>query len=1110
MLNSVNKKLLGIIGLLLVCSCVLGVVALWGISRQGNLLSDVETNAQGVFDKVGGLNTQLDETINNGTRMGEMAAQLGEEFKSVQTLMKNADEDAAKTRKSNVASLAATALQLLDLRLNTAKFLADACVKSSDVRDSADGFYRASMEDFGFEVEVDESTDELSDPYDDQGIVNDFVGAFVSSANADFYVFLGLDGPLEGKGLFSNESDLFELDLSTSYLYETAIKENRISKSIDLVGDDLVLASAAFMKNTAGNNVGLLLAGFRLNVATLRFLAADLNAYLTLFIADEKGKIGKAKYSTLVDSKGALLTYVTAPKAVVSDFSKRLKKLAKTAKAKNAAIDGRSIRSDFIDIREEEMGQIDYTTAYQALLTDSGELLGVLAVSRNSSQAVAAQNKIATKTDLAVANVEKVDQTREEIAEANAQGKIEANNLVAATDEVKVQLQGSLKTASAVAKKAKIATSLALVVSLCIGLFAAVLIKRTVVKPIQLAVKLAEQIRKGDMSSRLDVTQKDELGQLASALNSMAEGLQEKAAVMSDIAQGNFSHEVTLSSDEDVVGHALQRILKEVGTVMSTINGLVQEAVAGNLDERANTDLLNGEFKNMIGGVNSLVDAFMQPIQEALRVIQAQSQGEFVLIEQEFVGDYEVIRQHVNNVSMTLQSIQGQFEELDHAVRAGNLSFRCPTEEYKGAYHDIVEVVNHTLDGLIGPLNTTADYIEKISRGEMPSPIVEEYKGDFNVIKRNVNSLLDEVNAMMEGTQKLAAAALQGDLDYRADTNLHKGAYREIIESMNSTLHAVAAPLAETAEVLGAASSRNLSLRVTADYQGSLAALKNDINLTLNNLCEAMREVTDAVERVNSNSHQIDGASQSLSQGAMQQAAALEEIGSSMTEIASQTKTNAENATQASSLAKSARDNAETGSQQMQDMVSAMNGINDSSQQIAKIIKVIDDIAFQTNLLALNAAVEAARAGQHGKGFAVVADEVRNLAGRSAKAAKETAELIESSNSKVEKGLSIAAVTAESLAGIVDGIVKVTSLAGEIATASNEQAQGVAQINLGLNQVDSVAQQNTASAEETASAASLLSAQATSLHDMVSLFKLDQHAQENADQPNEYLALPEG
>ncbi len=255
-------------------------------------------------------------------------------------------------------------------------------------------------------------------------------------------------------------------------------------------------------------------------------------------------------------------------------------------------------------------------------------------------------------------------------------------------------------------------------------------------------------------------------------------------------------------------------------------------------------------------------------------------------------------------------------------------------------------------------------------------------------------------------------------------------------------------------------------------------------------LNKAFTQINEAASQVASGSGQVSDASQTLSLNSTEQASSLEQITSSMTELGSQTKSNAENATQANQLSAETRTMAENGNNQMNEMVATMADITESSKEIAKIIKAIDDIAFQTNLLALNAAVEAARAGKHGKGFAVVAQEVRNLAGRSAKAAQETADLIAGSVQNVENGTDIVNKTAEVLGQIVDGIVKVTDLVAEIAAASNEQAQGIEQVNQGLNQIEQVTQQNTANAEETASAAEQLSSMATQLRQLVSRFKL--------------------
>ncbi len=266
--------------------------------------------------------------------------------------------------------------------------------------------------------------------------------------------------------------------------------------------------------------------------------------------------------------------------------------------------------------------------------------------------------------------------------------------------------------------------------------------------------------------------------------------------------------------------------------------------------------------------------------------------------------------------------------------------------------------------------------------------------------------------------------------------------------------------------------------------------VRNAFNKLENDLNEVMTSIQNAGQQISANSTSVSDFSQSLSQSATESAASLEEISASLSELSSQTKHNADNADQVNILSSKAKQATEEGKSRMGQMVSAMSEISEAGQSINKIIKVIDEIAFQTNLLALNAAVEAARAGQHGKGFAVVAEEVRNLAARSAKAASETAELIEGSVAKTNNGSQIANQTAESLESIFSGISKVSDLAEEIAAASNEQASGIGQINEGLGQIDQAIQQNTATAEESAAAAEELSSQAAELLNMLRRFHL--------------------
>lgn len=251
-------------------------------------------------------------------------------------------------------------------------------------------------------------------------------------------------------------------------------------------------------------------------------------------------------------------------------------------------------------------------------------------------------------------------------------------------------------------------------------------------------------------------------------------------------------------------------------------------------------------------------------------------------------------------------------------------------------------------------------------------------------------------------------------------------------------------------------------------------------------LIKVIRGLTESSDHVATASSQVSSASQSLAEGASEQAAGIEETSSSIEEMASMTRKNADNAHQANLLMSETAKVVEEANYSMLKLTESMKEITTASEETAKIIKTIDEIAFQTNLLALNAAVEAARAGEAGTGFAVVADEVRNLAMRAADAAKNTATLIEGTVKKINNGSEILSKTNEAFQKVVVSSKKVEELIGEIAAASSEQAQGIEQINKAVSEMDKVVQKNSSSAEEWASAAVEMKAQADRLRDFVS------------------------
>jgi methyl-accepting chemotaxis protein len=410
-----------------------------------------------------------------------------------------------------------------------------------------------------------------------------------------------------------------------------------------------------------------------------------------------------------------------------------------------------------------------------------------------------------------------------------------------------------------------------------------------------------------------------------------------------------------------------------------------------------------------------------------------------------------------------------------------------------------------------------------------------EISAEFVEIEKNLEQVKQSIGSLIENAAMLSESAIDGNLDAHADETKFRGSWQHLIVGMNRILEEIAKPTREIAGVMNALAVGSLQVTVEGEYKGEFDNLKQSVNVTvtnlntlvakiseitgqiadknldiesvenwpndfeavsdaLNKIVETMNallgDIDDAARQVTAGSNQVSDASQALAQGSTEQASSVQELSAAVAEISDQTKNNAVNANQARELATDVQDHAARGNAQMAEMQNSMAEINKSSNDISKIIKVIDDIAFQTNILALNAAVEAARAGQHGKGFAVVAEEVRTLAARSAEAAQETTGLIEGSIDKVKAGTRIADETAAALNEIVERVVKVTDLVGKIAVDSNEQASGIAQVNMGIEQVAQVVQNNSATAEESAAASEELSGQAELLKDMIEQFHL--------------------
>ena len=312
---------------------------------------------------------------------------------------------------------------------------------------------------------------------------------------------------------------------------------------------------------------------------------------------------------------------------------------------------------------------------------------------------------------------------------------------------------------------------------------------------------------------------------------------------------------------------------------------------------------------------------------------------------------------------------------------------------------------------------------------------------------------------------------------------------QQMTESMGDMITTIGGYIRDIHFVLSAISDGDLTVTPTADFRGEFLDIKNSMNMILDSLNQTMNEVSSSAAEVKDGAVQLADGSSNLSQGAIQQAADIDRITTTVSDIAVKTEQNNNNVKKALESSRSANDKAQDSQQCMDDLMQAISEIEESSRAIGNIISVISDISFQTNILALNASIEAARAGEAGKGFAVVANEVGNLATKSSEATQQTGDLINRSISMVNKGVELARKTAASLESIVSGVAEVSAAMNEIAAASDTQAAAVEDISEGIRNVDSAIHNTTATAEQSAAESEELSALALTLSNAVSRFK---------------------
>ena len=641
------------------------------------------------------------------------------------------------------------------------------------------------------------------------------------------------------------------------------------------------------------------------------------------------------------------------------------------------------------------------------------------------------------------------------------------------------------------------------------------------------AKMLAKAAIDGKLDTRADATKhqgdfKAIVEGVNGTLDAVIGPLNVAAEYVDRISKGDIPPLITdnYNGDFNEIKNNLNVCINAVDALVADAKILSKAAIDGKLDTRADATKHQGDFKAIVEGVNGTLDAVIGPLNVAAEYVDRIAKGDIPpKITDHYNGDFNEIKNNLNTAIDAVNALVNDAKMLAGAAIAGKLDTRADATKHQGDFKAIVDGVNGTLDSVIGPLNVAAEYVDRIAKGDIPPRITDNYNGDFNEIKNNLNTAIDAVNLLVKDASLLVKAAEDGRLSTRADASKHQGDFKAIVDGVNKTLDNVIEPVNDASKVLGILAGGDFTARIEKLYLGDHDNLKRDINHLAESLGGVIRQVSETTLSVSSASVQIASTADTMAASSHEQSSQADEVAAAVQEMSRTVTENAMNAQKTAQMAESNGKVATGGGEVVKDTVTKMRQIADavgksaetierlgvSSAQIGEIISVIDDIADQTNLLALNAAIEAARAGEQGRGFAVVAEEVRKLAERTTQATKQIATMIKGIQSEtqeavkvmnqgseeVKQGIKLADKAGASLEEIVNSSHELQEMISKIAYASEQQSTTSEEISKNVASISHVTNESSRRIEDVARSAEEMAKLTEQLNELMEQFKVD-------------------
>ena len=620
-----------------------------------------------------------------------------------------------------------------------------------------------------------------------------------------------------------------------------------------------------------------------------------------------------------------------------------------------------------------------------------------------------------------------------------------------------------------------------------------------VINPLNVAAEYIERISTGDIPDKVTESYNGDFNEIKNNLNKCIDALNTLVADSQRLASSVIAGELDERGDPGKLQGVYAELISTLNRLMDAVAGPVLDST-GALERLANNDTTldvstgrPGVWKSLAEAINTLNDRIARVASLAV----AASRGDTSELQSlRSIGrrsENDELLPALIRMMQAIETLVADVRSLGNAAVEGRLDARAETGRHEGQFRDVVQGVNDTLDAVVGPLNVAAEYVERISNGDIPDAISESYNGDFNEIKNNLNKCIAALSGLVAEDGGVALqAAVAHDLTVRV-TRDYQGAFAKLKDNINQVLNTLADSMRELAKTSGELSSAANELHSTAQEAGTASQ----------QIAEASERVargsTQQSEQAASASSEVGKLGQSIEElaaGAQHQAAVVESAVSAVngiTQGVSQVAQSAEAAASRSEdVARVAHDGQQSVMQSVEGMVrirqateaaaESISRLGEASKEIGVIVEAIDDIAEQTNLLALNAAIEAARAGEHGKGFAVVADEVRKLAERSSGETKQIAERItriqtitgeavramETGSHEVETGVDLAEQAGKALQKIREEVDTVVQQVGAVSAAAEEMNASSAEVVKAMESVSALTEETAASAENMA------------------------------------------